>query len=189
MRSRSSLPAAFARPPTTGFLAAFAIFAGRSSSSVVRWAIKIQLYEPSILPQKLKGCLPVGRRHAAPLQSPLQRMNKGFEASGYFVGGCAGREGDRGADADGDFANVGEAAVFTFHLPDAVQAHRNDRGAKIFCEEADTALERRHAAIFRIVDFAFGKDDHAIAAVDGFTGKTKTFAEAGKLRQRKNVEE
>src|SRR6267378_3179306 len=56
MRSRSSLPDAFALPRATGFLAAFAVFMGCSSSRVVRCAIN-QLYELSILPQNRKGIL------------------------------------------------------------------------------------------------------------------------------------
>src|SRR5258708_30442144 len=84
---------------------------------------------------------------------------------------------------------MSEAAAFSLHLPDAVQSHWNDGQAKIFGEEADATLERSHAAIFGIVDLPFGKDQHAIAAIRGFPGKAEAFAEAGKLRQRKNVEE
>src|SRR5438034_4587731 len=75
------------------------------------------------------------------------------------------------------------------HLPDAVQTHRDDRDTKIFSEEADAALERSHAPIFRIVDFAFGKHEHAVAAIDRFAGKAEALAEAGQLRQGENVEE
>src|SRR6267378_3792022 len=82
-----------------------------------------------------------------------------------------------------------KSTVLAVHLPDAVEAHGNYRDAQIFGEEADAALERRHEAIFGIVDFAFGKDQYAMATVDGFAGEAKAFAEAGKLRQRKNIEE
>src|SRR5258708_9737536 len=84
---------------------------------------------------------------------------------------------------------MSEAAAFSLHLPDAVQSHWNDGQAKIFGEEADATLERTHAAIFGIVDLPFGKDQHAIAAIRGFTDEAEAFAEAGKLRQRKNVEQ
>src|SRR6267143_4284151 len=90
---------------------------------------------------------------------------------------------------DGDFADARQTTVLALHLPDAVEAHGNYRDAQIFGEEDDAALERRHEAIFGIVDFAFGKDQYAMATVDGFAGEAKAFAEAGKLRQRKNIEE
>src|SRR5260370_14508796 len=119
----------------------------------------------------------------------LQRAHQRFEVVGDFVGWRAGRKSNRGADAYGNFAKVREAAVLALHLPDAVQSHRDNRDAKIFGEEADAALERSHAAIFGIIDFAFGKDQHAVAAVDRFAGKAETFSKAGKLRQRANVEQ
>src|SRR6266850_5356682 len=84
---------------------------------------------------------------------------------------------------------MGKAAVFALHLPDAVEADGNDGEAKIFGEQADAALERGHFAGGRVVHFAFGKNQDAIAAVDGFAGKAETLAKAGKLRERKNVEE
>src|SRR5258708_39080344 len=119
----------------------------------------------------------------------LQRAHQRFELPGDFFRGGSWRERDRGTYSDGDFADVGETTVFALHPPDAVEAHWNYRDAKIFCEEPDAALERCHAAIFGIIHFAFGKNEHAVAAVDRFAGKAKAFAEAGKLRQRKNVEE
>src|ERR1700694_65522 len=79
--------------------------------------------------------------------------------------------------------------MLALHLPDAVESHRNDRDAKIFREDSDAALEWSHAAICGVVDFTFGKNEHAVAAVDGFAGKAKAFAEAGILGQRKNIEE
>src|SRR6267143_6541776 len=119
----------------------------------------------------------------------LQRSNGGFQRAGDFVGGRAGREVDRGADSNGEFAEAGEAAVFTFHLPDALEAHGNDGDAKSFGEQADAALERGHLAGGRVVHFAFGKYQHAVAAVDGFASEAKALAKAGKLWERKNVEE
>src|SRR6267143_1904604 len=41
----------------------------------------------------------------------------------------------------------------------------------------------------RVVHFAFGKYQHAVAAVDGFASEAKALAKAGKLWERKNVEE
>ena len=35
----------------------------------------------------------------------------------------------------------------------------------------------------------FGKHQHAVAAVGGFSGETKTFAKAGELRQWENIEQ
>src|SRR5260370_23044305 len=145
----------------------------------------------------MQGCRTLGNaplgnhRHIASLQEnvPLQRSDNGFEAASDLVGGCARRKGDRGADSNGYLAEVGEAATFALHLPDAVEAHRNDRDAKIFCEKADATLERSHAAIFGVVHFTFGKNEHAVAAVNRFAGETEAFAEAGKSRQRKNVEQ
>src|SRR5437660_5031857 len=119
----------------------------------------------------------------------LQGAHKGFEAVGDFVGGSAGRERYWSADANGDFAKMGEAAVFALHLPDSIQAHRNNRDAQIFGQEADAALERSHAPILGIVDFAFGENEHAVVAVNGIAGKAEAFAKTGKLRQRKDVEE
>src|SRR5260370_23349023 len=119
----------------------------------------------------------------------LDRGDQRFEPLGDFVGRCAGRKAGGGTDVDCDFAEVGEAAVFALHLPDAVEAHWDNRDAKIPGKEADAPLKRGHAAILGIVHFAFGKNQHAVAAVDGFAHEAKAFAEAGKLRQRENVEE
>src|SRR5437899_5332532 len=119
----------------------------------------------------------------------LQRAQKGFEAVGDFVGGSAGRERYWSADANGDFAKMGKAAALALHLPDSIQAHRNNRDAQIFGQEADAALERSHAPILGIVDFAFGENEHAVAAVNGIAGKAEAFAKAGKLRQWENVEQ
>src|SRR5216684_1041687 len=195
------MPADPGVPLAAGFLAGFDAFAGRSSSRVVRCAIN-KLYELSILPQNEEGCLPargpfswqlylmcrnVGRKtkHG----KYLQRANGGFQRAGDFVGRGGGREGAGGADSNGEFAEMGKASVFAFHLPHAVEAHRNNRDAKIFDEQADAGLERSHFAGGRVVHFAFGKNQHAVAAVDGFAGKVKALAKAGKLWERKNVEE
>jgi hypothetical protein len=62
----------------------------------------------------------------------LQRTNEGLELSGDFVGRRAGRKADWHADADGDFAEMGEAAVGTLHFPDAVEAHGDDGKAQVF---------------------------------------------------------
>lgn len=90
---------------------------------------------------------------------------------------------------DGEFTKVGEAAMLLLHLPDAIEAHRNDRYVEILGEEADAGLERDHLGGVTVVDDAFRKDQQTVAAIHGFTGKTKTLAEAGKLRERKDVEE
>ena len=84
---------------------------------------------------------------------------------------------------------MGKAAALALHLPDSIQAHRNNRDAQIFGQEADAALERSHAPILGIVDFAFGENEHAVAAVNGIAGKAEAFAKAGKLRQRENIED
>ena len=56
----------------------------------------------------------------------LQRADDLLEVAGGFVGGSAWRNCQRCADVHGDFAEAGQAAVFFFHLPDAVKAHGND---------------------------------------------------------------
>ena len=58
-------------------------------------------------------------------------MNQILEAGGDFDGGSVWREGDGGADVDGEFAEVGEASMLLLHLPDAVEAHRDDGDAEI----------------------------------------------------------
>jgi hypothetical protein len=106
-----------------------------------------------------------------------------------FVGRCADRKGDGRADVDGDFAKMGETAVFALHFPNAVEAHGNDGYAKTFSKEANAALERCHAAVFGVVDFAFGENEDAVAVIGGFAGEAETFAEAGKLGKGENIEE
>jgi len=56
------------------------------------------------------------------------------------------REGDGCADMDGDFADARQTTVLALHLPDAVETHRNDRDAKIFCEESMPLWNGRHLA-------------------------------------------
>ena len=46
-----------------------------------------------------------------------------------------------------------------------------------------------HVRGVAIVDDAFGKNEEAVAAVDGFAGEAKAFAKAGKLREREDIEE
>jgi len=112
-----------------------------------------------------------------------------LEVGGDFGWWPVGREGHRGADVDGDFAGMGEAAVLFLHAPQAVDAHGNHGNVEILREQADAVLERGHLRSVAHVDIAFRKNQDAVAAIDGFTGKTKTFAEAGKTGERKNVEE
>src|SRR5204863_173402 len=104
-------------------------------------------------------------------------------------GGHAGLKIDGRTDPHGDFAEMPEAAMFALHLPDAVESHGNHGDAQILCEQADAGLKRGRLAGAGAVYSAFGKDQHAVAAVDGFAGEAEAFAKAGKLRQRKNVEE
>ena len=89
---------------------------------------------------------------------------------------------------DGEFVEVGEAAALLLHLPDAVEAHGDDGDLQILGEQADALLEWDHVRCGAIVDDAFGEDEEAVAAVGGFSGEAEAFAEAGKLRQRENVE-
>src|SRR5260370_34021259 len=99
-----------------------------------------------------------------------------------FFGRRAGWEGYGGADADGDFPKVGEAAVLAFHLPYAVGTHRNDGDAKIFCEESDAALKWSPVAVFGVSRVAFGKNEHAAATFDGFEGEAEPFVDDGNRR-------
>src|SRR6267143_1786276 len=78
----------------------------------------------------------------------LQRWNEGFKAACAFLPGRAEREGDRGTDSNGEFAEAGEAAALALHLPDAVEAHGNDGDAKVFGQQANTTLKWGH---FRVV--------------------------------------
>jgi len=112
-----------------------------------------------------------------------------LELGSDFDGRCVGREGDGGADVDSEFTRAGETAMLLLHLPDAIQAHGNNRDAEILGEEADAGLEGGHVRGAAVVDDAFGENEKAIAAIGGFAGETKALAEAGKLRERENVEE
>src|SRR6266852_8129326 len=82
-----------------------------------------------------------------------------------------------------------DAAVLALHLPEAIQTDGDDGDAEILRQDAAAGLECGHLACFTVVDFAFGEDQDAVAAVDGFAGVAETFAEAGKLREREDVEE
>src|SRR5205809_5142838 len=82
-----------------------------------------------------------------------------------------------------------EAAALALHLPDTVESHGHNGNAKIFREQADAGLKRRHPAIRGVVHHAFGKNQHAVAAIRRFAGKAEAFPEAGELRQRENIEE
>src|SRR5260370_6132744 len=82
-----------------------------------------------------------------------------------------------------------EAAALALHLPDAIETHGDNGDAQILRQDTDAGLECRHLAGFGIVDIAFGENEDAVAAVDGFSGVAETFAEAGKLWQREDVEE
>src|SRR5208282_5167470 len=64
-------------------------------------------------------------------------VHEGLQAGGDLGSGEVRREGDRGTHADGQFAEMGEAAVLLFHLPDTVQAHRNDGNVQILSQQAD----------------------------------------------------
>jgi hypothetical protein len=59
----------------------------------------------------------------------LQGADEGLELCGDFCRRSAWGERDRGTDANGDFAEVGEAAVGALHFPHAVEAHRDDGNA------------------------------------------------------------
>src|SRR6266566_1294543 len=155
-------------------------------------ALKTSAYSPFAIRQYKEAADPssdVLLHRIAAHGGLLQGTDGGFQAAGDFVGGHAGRKSNGRADANGNFAEMGKAAVFALHLPDAVESHGNHRDAQILCEQADAGLKRGHLAGAGVVHFAFGKDEHAVAAVDRFAGEAEAFAEAGKLRQRKNVEE
>src|SRR6266481_437368 len=80
-----------------------------------------------------KSCAPLLRKPAhdplraqpAPAES-LQGADERFKSAGNFVGGSAKWKADWGANAHSDFTEMGEAAVFALHLPDAVEPHRHD---------------------------------------------------------------
>ena len=111
-----------------------------------------------------------------------------MEMGGDFGWRRVWREGDGGADVDGDFAGMSEAAMLLLHAPEAIDAHGDHWNIEILREEADAVLERGHFRSVAHVDIALRKDQDAVATVDGFTRKTKALAKAGETRQRKNVE-
>src|SRR6266852_7151096 len=82
-----------------------------------------------------------------------------------------------------------DAAVLALHLPEAIQTDGDDGDAEILRQDAAAGLECGHLACFGVVDFAFGEDEDAVAAVDGFAGVEETFAKAGKSWEREDVEE
>src|SRR5580700_11011861 len=102
-----------------------------------------------------------------------ERNNSGFQQPSDFVRGDTRRKYDRRADAYGDFAEAGEPAAFALHLPDTVETHGDDGKAEILGQQADAALEWRHAAVFGVVDHAFGENQDAIPTVGGLAGKTE----------------
>ena len=108
---------------------------------------------------------------------------------GDFRGGSVGRKCNGGAEVNGEFSEVGEAAVLLLHLPHAIETNRDDGNVEILGEEADAGLERDHVRGVAVVDDAFGKDEKAVAAVGGFAGEAKALSETGKLGQRENIEE
>lgn len=127
------------------------------------------------------------RRHGNARVS--EGLNEGLEMGSDFGESRVGREGDRGADVNDEFAEVGEAAALLLHLPDAVKAHGDDGDTEILGEQADARLEGDHVRRVAVVDDAFGKDEKAVATIDGFAGESETFPKAGKLRKREYVEE
>ena len=112
----------------------------------------------------------------------LQRSNGGFQGVDNDVGMSAWWERNGGGDSNGELAEAGQAAMLAFHLPDAVEAHGNNGDAKVFRQQTDAALEMSHFAGGRVVHLAFGKNQHAVVAVDRFAAEAETFAETGKLR-------
>src|SRR6266436_8796314 len=60
------------------------------------------------------------------LRTPLQGSDERFKSAGDFVGGSARWKDNWRANAHSDFTEMGEAAVFALHLPDAVEPHRHD---------------------------------------------------------------
>ena len=108
---------------------------------------------------------------------------------GDFGGRGVRREGDGGAEVDGEFTNAGEAAMLLLHLPEAIEAHGDDGDAKILGEKTDAGLEGDHGACVAVVDDAFGEDEQAVATIGGFASEAETLAEAGEPGERKDVEE
>src|SRR5271169_66508 len=119
----------------------------------------------------------------------LQRTDEGLEAGGDFGGRGVWGEGDGSAEVDGDFVEMGQAATFLLHLPDTVQAHGDDGDGEILGEQADAGLEGDHGGSVAIVDDAFGEDEEAVTAIGGLASVAETFAKAGELRERVDVEE
>ena len=83
------------------------------------------------------------------------------------------------AKVNGEFAEMRESAMLELDLPKAVDAYGDDRQVQILGQQPNAGLKCHHAVSVAIVDDAFGKHQDAVAAVGGFSGETKTFAEAG----------
>jgi len=62
--------------------------------------------------------------------------------------------------------------VLALHLPDAVEAHGNDREAKILGEQADAALERAISPV-AVLFLRLRENQDAVAAVDDSPAKRK----------------
>ena len=90
---------------------------------------------------------------------------------------------------DGEFAKMSEATMLLLHAPEAVDAHGHDRDIEILGEKADAGLKGDHVWSSAVVDDAFRKDEDVVAAVGGFSCEAETFAKAGELGERKDVEE
>src|SRR5713101_9418192 len=159
MRSRSS-----ARAP--GFCDPLGDFARRSATAVVRFAIN-HLGQNSILPQNTTGSSQAGHK------VQLQGANRLFKSSRDLIWRSARRKVDRRPDADCHFAEMRQAAPFALHLPHAVKPQGHYGEPQVFAEEADAVLECRHPPVSGIVDLAFGENEEAVAAVDGFPGKSE----------------
>jgi len=81
-----------------------------------------------------------------------------LKARGDFGVQDVGRNDDGCPDTDGDFVELSEAAALLFHVPDAVEAHRDDGELQVLREETDALLKRHHFWCGAVVDYTFGEN-------------------------------
>src|SRR5208283_2971681 len=79
--------------------------------------------------------------------------------------------------------------MLLLHAPEAIDAHGDYGNVEILREQTDAVLERGHGRSVAHVDITLGKNQDAVAAIDGLAGKTKALAKPRKARQRENVEQ
>src|SRR5882757_8224406 len=79
--------------------------------------------------------------------------------------------------------------MLPLHFPNSIQSHRHDRNIQVLREQPNATPKFHHSASLGFVHFALWENEHAIAAIDAFTGIAKALAKSRKLGQGKDVEQ